>query len=210
MKEPGSPLLIGIAGGTGTGKTTAARHLCVSHAARGVALLDEDSYYRDRSEISAEERESINYDEPSAIDHDLLFSHAAALLRGESICKPRYSFATHTRGEQFDVVGPAPLIILEGLFALWDPRLCSLMALHVYLDAGADIRLIRRVRRDLRERGRSIESIFAQYLKSVQPMHQKFIEPTRKNADLVLDSSFESWAELDGRVDGLLAADRNT
>jgi uridine kinase len=201
-------LLIGIGGGTGTGKTTVARYLCTRYSALGVALMDQDSYYLDRSGLTLEERSGINYDEPSAIDHDLLLSHLRDLLRGVSVRKPRYVFATHTRSEESDVVMPAPIIVLEGLFALWDARVSKLMALKVYLDADPDIRFIRRARRDVAERGRTMESIITQYLETVRPMQQRHVEPTKKSADLVLDVSSESsYTKLDMRIDALLSAD---
>ncbi|MGH9395292.1 MAG: uridine kinase [Terriglobia bacterium] len=205
MRITNSPLVIGIGGGTGTGKTSAARHICERYAGTGVALLDQDSYYLDRSHLPHEERSRLNYDEPSAIDHGLLLSHLTDLLQGFSIQKPQYCYATHTRRGEPDVVASAPIVILEGLFALWDPKACELMALRVYLDADPDIRLIRRARRDLAQRGRTIESIITQYLQTVRPMHQMYIEPTRARADLVLDVSSGSYAELDMRVDRLLS-----
>ncbi|MGH9452282.1 MAG: uridine kinase [Terriglobia bacterium] len=201
-----SPCLIGIAGGTGTGKTSAARHLAGRYATTGVAVVDQDSYYIDRSHLPPAERARLNYDEPSAIDHDLLLSHLKQLLQGSIVQKPRYRYATHTRATESDAVAPAPLIILEGLFALWDPRACEIMALKVYLDADSDIRFIRRAQRDIAQRGRTMDSIITQYLQTVRPMHQMHIEPTRKRADLVLDISSGTYAALDAQVDRVLFA----
>jgi uridine kinase len=155
----------------------------------GVAIVDQDSYYQDLGNLSAEARSSINYDDPSALDHDLLFQHFERLTQGQVVEKPRYSFATHTRTPEVDRVSPAPLIILEGLYALWDARLRALMGLKIYLAADPDIRLIRRLRRDLLERGRNVESVVAQYLSSVRPMHRFHVEPTKAHADLVLDTT---------------------
>ncbi len=183
-----------------------ARALCERYAALGVSLVDLDSYYLDRSYLSPEERAQVNYDEPSAIDHDLLFGHLEQLVRGRSVEKPRYLFATHTRSAEVDVIRPTPIIIVEGLFALWDPRICSLMGLKLYVDADPDLRFIRRLQRDLAERGRTVESVVAQYLQTVRPMHQSYVEPTRKNADLVVDTSCGSHPGLTEGVDRVLAS----
>lgn len=188
-RSPHRPFIIGIGGGTGSGKSLLARRLAERRADLGVAIVDQDSYYRDLGNLSAEARSSINYDDPSALDHDLLFQHFERLTQGQAVEKPRYCFATHARTPEVDRVSPAPLIILEGLYALWDARLRALMGLKVYLTADPDVRLIRRLRRDLLERGRSVESVVAQYLGSVRPMHQFHVEPTKAHADLVLDTT---------------------
>ena len=201
-----SPLVIGIGGGTGSGKTTVARVLCERCAPLAVSLLDLDSYYHDRSHLSIEERACVNYDEPYAIDHDLLSSHLNELLCGRVVQKPRYLFSTHTRSREVDVVEPTPIIIVEGLFALWEPRICSLMGLKIYVDADADLRFIRRLKRDLAERGRTAESVVAQYLQTARPMHQQHVEPTRMNADVVVDTSSGSHRGLIEAVDRALAS----
>jgi uridine kinase len=203
-----TPLIIGIGGGTGSGKTTLARNLFERYAELRVSLLDLDSYYFDRSHQSPEERALVNYDEPSAIDYDLLLHHVERLASGQNIEKPRYLFATHTRSGEFDVIKSTPLIIVEGILALWDPRICSLMGLKIYVDADADLRLIRRLQRDLRERGRTPECVIVQYLQTVRPMHRKYVEPTKSNADLVVDTSSGSYPGLIEAVDGALASRR--
>lgn len=205
--NPRSSLLVGIGGGTGTGKSTAAREVCERYAAIGVALLDQDSYYLDRSHLSPEERSAVNFDEPAAIDHELLLAHALALLGGESVEKPQYDFSTHTRAVRTHTMRPGQLVVAEGLFAWWDPRLRDLMRLRVFLDADAGIRLIRRARRDLALRGRSLESVFRQYIETVRPMHQKYIEPAKADAHLVIDTSSESYAEMFVWIDRLLAGE---
>jgi uridine kinase len=204
------PLIIGIGGGTGSGKTTVARILCERYAELGISPVDLDSYYLDRSPMSPEERARVNYDEPSAIDHDLLLSHVERLANGQSIEKPRYLFPTHTRSGEFDVVKPMPIIIVEGLFALWDCRICSLMSLKIYVDADPDLRFIRRLQRDLLERGRTPESVITQYLQTVRPMHRMYIEATKRNADLVVDTSSGSVSGLVEVVDQALATHRSS
>jgi uridine kinase len=184
-----TPILIGIAGGTGSGKTTLATHLLSTFANEGACLLEQDSYYLDRGHLPPAERAALNYDEPAAIEHDLILVHIQSLLSGKSIEKPVYNFKTHTRTRDVHVVPPAPVILLEGLFALWDPRARALMNLKIYVDAAVDLRCLRRARRDVCERGRTIESFIDQYLVTVRRMHQEHIEPTKAYADLVLENN---------------------
>jgi uridine kinase len=183
------PILIGVAGGTGSGKTLLTTTLAARYARLGVCIIDQDSYYHDQSHLSPEERNRLNFDEASAIDHDLLFGHLQQLLAGKTVEKPQYDFTTHTRRSESDWVSPQPIIFLEGLFALWDPNCRSLMDLKVYVEADADIRFIRRLRRDILERGRTVESVVEQYLTTVRPMHQLYVEPTRAYADLIVDNT---------------------
>lgn len=183
------PFLIGIAGGTGSGKTLVANSLADRYARIGVSLLDQDSYYRDRSYLSEEERSQVNYDEACGIDHDLLFQHLQQLMAGRSIKRPCYSFATHTRLARIEPVEAKPMVILEGLFALWDPRIRSLMDLKVYVEADADVRFIRRLRRDVLERKRTVESVIEQYTQTVRPMHHKYVNPTKAFADIVVENT---------------------
>lgn len=184
-----TPLLIGIAGGTGSGKTTLAADLLRCYAREGACLLEQDSYYRDRGNLSQSERESVNYDEPEAIEHDLLLEHIKSLMSGKAIKKPVYCFKTHTRTREVQVVDPTRVILLEGLFALWDERARLLMDLKIYVHAAADLRFLRRARRDVCERGRTISSVFDQYLGTVRPMHERHIEPTKVYADLVVENN---------------------
>jgi len=183
------PFLIGIAGGTGSGKTLLTMTLAGRFTRIGVCILNQDSYYHDQSRRRPEERSRVNYDEASVIDHDRLFEDLQDLIAGQAIRKPRYDFATHTRQAESDPVYPMPLILLEGLFALWDPKCRSLMDLKVYVEADADIRFIRRLRRDVLERGRTVDSVIEQYSKTVRPMHQLYVEPTRAYADIVVDNT---------------------
>ena len=184
-----APLLIGIAGGTGSGKSTLAADLLSRYAREGSCLLEQDSYYRDRSHLNAAERDAINYDEPEAIEHDLLLEQVESLMSGKAIEKPVYCFKSHTRSREVQVVNPSRVIVLEGLFALWDPRMRLLMDLKIYVDAAADLRFLRRARRDVSERGRTINSVSEQYLNTVRPMHELHIEPTKAYADLVVENN---------------------
>lgn len=180
-----TPLIIGIAGGTGSGKTTVAQRI---QAALGddVSLIDHDSYYRDQSELPEEERRRVNYDHPDTLDNELLLAHLVALKRGDPIEKPLYDFKTHTRTATTLRVVPAPVIIVEGILTLAQPKLREVMDIKVFVDTAADIRLMRRIRRDLEQRGRSFESIRAQYYETVRPMHNAFVEPSKEFADVIL------------------------
>jgi uridine kinase len=185
--------VVGIGGGSGSGKTTLARALAERFRGSGVCLMDQDSYYLDRSHLNEKQRRSLNYDEPSALDHNLILCHLQTLRMGKAVEKPYYDFHTHTRNSGFQLVQPGTLIILEGLYAFWDPRVAALMGLKVYVDAEPAVRFIRRLRRDVVDRGRSMESTIAQYLETVRPMQKFFIEPTKLLADLVVNTS-ESFA----------------
>jgi uridine kinase len=204
MSNPGQPLVVGIAGGTGSGKTVVATNLAKRYAQIGVLILDQDSYYRDQRHLSEAERTLVNYDEPQVVDHDLLFHHLQQLIAGQPIEKPRYRFATHTRDPEWEVVHPRPIIFVEGLFALWYSPLRSLMDLKVYVEADPDMRFIRRLRRDVLERGRTVESVIAQYLKTVRPMHLAHIEPTKAYADVVVDNT-ESLEQAVTLIDRAIA-----
>jgi uridine kinase len=177
-------LTVGIAGGTGAGKTTLARTLAASLG--GVVVLDLDSYYLDRSGLPPQARERLNFDEPEAIDVGLLVAHLGRLRNGRAIEKPRYSFESHTR-VGVDPIGPAPVVLVEGLLTLWWDELRDALDLKIYLDAPPDVRLARRIRRDIEWRGRTAESVLRQYEATVRPMHDLYVAPTRAFADLVLD-----------------------
>ena len=179
----GRSRVIGVGGGSGAGKGALVGALC-RHAGR-VAVLDLDSYYLDRGGVAPDERARINFDEPSAIDADLVAEHVATLAGGTAVTKPVYSFVTHTRVDVV-TVAPAPVVVVEGLFTLWWARLRELFDVAVYVDAPADLRLARRLERDVRERGRELESVLRQYTATVRPMHQRYVEPTRGYADVVI------------------------
>jgi uridine kinase len=198
------PFLVAIAGGTGAGKTTLAKKLAERYRELGATLMDQDSYYYDLSHLDERARAEVNFDDPAALDHDLLFSHLERLLAGEAVQKPRYAFAIHTRTGEFDRIAANPLIILEGLWALWDARVRALAGLKIYVEADADMRFIRRLRRDVEERGRTWESVVAQYSASVRPMHHLHVEPTRAFADLVFDTMRTRLEESLGEIEQAL------
>jgi uridine kinase len=212
VTEPGRTVAVAIAGGSGAGKTTLATMIAHHYAQLGVTVLDHDSYYRDLSHVREEARLQRNFDDPDAIEHELLFEHLAALLAGTPVAKPRYSFATHTRSAEVDVVRPNPIVVVEGLFTLGEPRIRRAVDLRVFVDADADVRLIRRLRRDVIDRGRSTESVLTQYLASVRPMHQLHVAPSARHADLVLsgerlDAEFSNLCSiLDRLVDSVRGA----
>lgn len=178
-------MFIGIAGGTGSGKTTVA-HNIKEKIGEDILILDMDSYYKDNSHIPFEERLKINYDHPDAFDIPLLKSHIESLLRGEMVKKPIYSFVEYTRLKDYEEVKPKRIIILEGIFALFFEELRKLMDIKIYVDTDADIRLIRRLLRDIKERGRTIDSVIKQYTEVVRPMHIQFVEPTKRFADIII------------------------
>lgn len=179
----GPPTLIGIGGGSGAGKTTVIQLL--QQRLGRLCVLDLDSYYVDRSGLSHEVRQHLNYDEPTAFDIDLLLEHVDQLRNGRQIAKPIYSFMSHTRNGARIVV-PAPTIVIEGILALWWPELRTLLDIRIYVDAPSDIRLLRRISRDIEKRGRGLQELLTQYLESVRPMHERYVEPTRKHADLIV------------------------
>ncbi len=180
-----NPLVIGLAGGTGSGKTTVANAL-IEVVGKNITILPQDAYYRAQNDLPFEVRAVTNYDEPSAFDTELLVGQLDDLLRGETIARPVYDFSQHDRGGQTIAVSPCPVIVVEGILVLHDPELRERMSLKVFVDAPPDERFIRRLERDVRERGRSAESVISQYRRTVKPMHDLFIEPTKQYADLIV------------------------
>lgn len=180
-----SPLLVGIAGGTASGKTSVARKLREALAEHAV-LLDLDSYYRDLSDVPFEERRLVNFDHPDAFDFPLLISHLDELQRGKAIAKPVYSFVEHTRTKQTVAVAPAPVVLVEGILVLDNAALRARFDMKIYVDTDDDVRLARRLTRDIRDRGRSFETVIEQYMTSVRPMHHGFVEPSKRHADVII------------------------
>ncbi|GAB4322113.1 MAG: uridine kinase [Candidatus Sumerlaeia bacterium] len=180
------PLVLGIAGGTGSGKTTVAEELCARLGEGDYALVNQDSYYKDNAHLTLEERRRLNYDHPDVIDLPLLVAHVKDLIAGRPIHKPVYSFVEHTRTGETVLVQPRPLIIVEGILVLHFEDLRRLMDIKLFVDTDADVRFIRRLERDIRERGRTQQSVIEQYLTTVRPMHLEFVEPSKRHADVII------------------------
>jgi uridine kinase len=180
------PLFIGIAGGSGSGKSTVARNVAAQLETASVAFIDMDAYYRDFSHIHFEERRRVNWDHPDAFDWDLLLEQLAALRQRRAIDKPVYDFRTHTRSAQTVRVPAADVVVVDGLLLFADHRLRDALDVKVYVDTDSDIRLVRRVRRDIVERGRPLDEVIDQYLDTVRPMHLQFVEPSKRYADVIV------------------------
>ncbi|WP_209122868.1 uridine kinase [Alkalihalobacillus sp. BA299] len=191
------PIIIGVAGGTGSGKTTVAKEIFHQFNEKSIVLIEQDAYYKDQSHLSFEERLCTNYDHPLAFDNDLLMKQLQMLLEGESIDVPVYDYAKHTRSEKVIPVLPKDVIILEGILILEDERLRDLMDIKVFVDTDADIRILRRLSRDIQERGRTLESVVDQYTNVVRPMHLQFIEPTKRYADIIIPEGGQNRVAID-------------
>jgi uridine kinase len=197
VSTPARPFLIGVAGGTCSGKTTLSEQLAVLTGADQLALIKLDSYYNAAHDKTTAERERTNYDHPDAFDWDLLNDHLAALTAGASVQVPVYDFTIHDRTNEVRTVRPAPIVVLEGILVLWEPRLRARFDLRVFVDTDADLRLIRRLQRDVVERGRTTDSIIQQYLSTVRPAHEQFIEPSKRHADVIFPQGGKNEAALE-------------
>ncbi|MCM3743427.1 uridine kinase [Sporosarcina luteola] len=191
------PLVIGIAGGSGSGKTSVTHRIYDVFKEHSVVVIEQDFYYKDQSHLKFEDRLLTNYDHPLAFDTDLLIDHIGKLLNRETIEKPVYDYALHTRSEQKIAIEPKDVIILEGILVLEDERLRDLMDIKLFVDTDADLRIIRRLMRDINERGRTIESVIEQYLSVVRPMHNQFIEPTKRYADIIIPEGGHNEVAVD-------------
>lgn len=190
-------IIIGIAGGTGSGKTTVVKSIVDSLPANEVALLPLDSYYKDSSHVPIEERQNINFDHPDAFDWELLSKQVEMLRQGKAIEQPVYSYLTCTRQPETIHIEPRKVVIIEGILALSDKRLRDLMDLRVFVDADSDERLIRVIQRDVIERGRTAEAVMDRYVKVLKPMHQEFIEPAKQYADLIVPQGGHNWKAIE-------------
>ncbi len=190
-------LVIGIGGGTGSGKTTVVAQI-VSHFPDGkVAVISQDSYYKDLSHLSMEDRQKVNFDHPNAIDFPLLCEHLRELREGRSILEPVYSFVAHNRTKETKLISPQEVIVVEGILILTDPTIRSLFDLKAYVHADSDERLIRRLKRDISERGRDLQEVLSRYQTTLKPMHQQFIEPTKEYADIIIPNNKYNTVAVD-------------
>lgn len=205
MDQARTNLVIGIAGGSGSGKSTVADALASALPPTSVAILRHDSYYRDRPDLSLEQRNRVNYDHPSSLETTLLVEHLQHLKAGNAIEVPLYDFKTHRRLPNTDRLEPAPIIIVEGILVFVDEHLRRELDIKIFVDTESDIRAIRRIRRDMRLRGRDFESVRKQYYETVRPMHVEFVEPSKRTADLIIPEGGENRVAIDVLVARLRA-----
>lgn len=180
------PILISVAGGSASGKTTVVDEIIEAMDGYDITVLRHDDYYNDQSDLSMEERYKTNYDHPSSLDNDLLVEHLETLLDNKPIMKPIYDFVLHNRSDKKELVNPTNIIILEGILVLADPRIRNLSDIKIYVESDDDIRFIRRLQRDIKERGRTVDNVVNQYLTTVKPMHYKFVKPSKRFADIII------------------------
>ncbi|MDQ0254289.1 uridine kinase [Evansella vedderi] len=191
------PVIIGVAGGSGSGKTTVANKIYCKFQDRSVVMIEQDAYYKGQSHLPMEERLKTNYDHPLAFDNELLIKHLTKLRNREAIHKPVYDYANHTRSDEVILIEPRDVIILEGILILEDEKLRDIMDIKLYVDTDADLRIIRRLMRDIKERGRTIDSVIDQYTSVVRPMHLQFIEPTKRYADIIVPEGGHNQVAID-------------
>ena len=189
-------IIIGIAGGTGSGKTTITRRI-LRQFGGNVSVLYHDNYYKRHDDMTYEERTKLNYDHPNAFDTPLLVKHLAALRAGQTIKCPIYDYKIHNRSDRTQTVHPSKVIVVEGILIFAEPALCDLMDIKIFVDTDADVRILRRIVRDTRDRGRDLESIVNQYLTTVKPMHERFVEPSKRNADIIVPEGGHNQVALD-------------
>lgn len=190
-------ILIGIAGGTGSGKTTLADKLVDSFGSQEVTVIRQDNYYKRHDDMDYEQRAKLNYDHPDAFDSDLFYEHIVALKQGKPVEIPVYDYTIHNRSEETILINPTPVIVLEDIMLFVEKVLCDLMDIKVFVDTDADVRILRRIVRDVKERGRSLESVIGQYLTTVKPMHEQFVEPSKRRADIIVPEGGENQVALE-------------
>ena len=195
------PILIIIAGGSASGKSTVVDKIIKGLKSVEVTVIRNDDYYKDQSHLTPEQRVLTNYDHPQSLDNDLLLSHLESLLQGQPINKPIYDFVTHNRSKETEIINPTKVIILEGILVLQDPRIRNLGDIKVFVESDDDIRFIRRLKRDIEERGRTIDSVISQYLTTVKPMYYQFVKPSKRHADIIIPND----SKHDVAVDILMA-----
>lgn len=190
-------MIVGICGGTGSGKTTIARSIVEAVGAENVILVEQDSYYRNLADLPLDERHQANFDHPDSIDSEMLVNHLKRLKSNQAIEMPIYDFKTHTRKSKSEHLEPKPVVIVEGILIFAEPRVLDLMDVRVFVDTPSDVRLIRRLRRDVNERGRSFERTLEQYEKTIRPMHNEFVEPSKRHADVIIPEGGNSGIGID-------------
>jgi uridine kinase len=190
-------MIIGICGGTGSGKTTVANRILEAVNASDVAFIQQDSYYRNLKDLPLDYRQAANFDHPDALDNDLLVHHVRKLKTGGSVELPIYDFKTHTRSIETLLIEPKPIVIIEGILIFSDARLLEQMDIKIFVDTPDDIRFIRRLRRDVAERGRTVDSVIEQYLGTVRPMHMQFVEPSKRYADIIIPEGGHNLVSID-------------
>lgn len=191
------PIFIGVSGGTGSGKTTIVKRICSEVPEKSVTIMEHDSYYRDQSFLTYEDRCMTNYDHPFAFDTDLFVDHIKELKAGRTIKKPIYDYGIHNRKKETIIVEPKEIIIVEGLLVFYEERIRELLDIKIYVDTDADIRILRRIIRDMNERKRSLDSVISQYMKTVRPAHEQFIEPSKKYADIIVTEGGNNLVAVD-------------
>jgi uridine kinase len=202
------PLVIGVAGGSGSGKTTVSDAILAQVGRDRIAYVQHDWYYRDLAHLPLEDRRRANFDHPDAIDNALFLQHVEALVRGAAADVPTYNFATYVRLPETNRIAPQPVVLLEGILIFADAALRRCMDIKVFVDAESDLRFIRRLRRDILERGRSLDSVTEQYLKTVRPMHLEFVEPSKRYADVIIPNGGRNTIAIDmivARISGMLS-----
>ena len=200
----GDVITIGIAGGSGSGKTTITRRL-LQRFPESVSVVYHDNYYKAHDDMTYEQRSHLNYDCPDAFDTELLLRDLAALRRGEEIRCPVYDYTVHNRSEKTVLVKPAPVVIVEGILIFEDKRICDLLDIKIFVDTDADVRILRRIVRDVRDRGRSLESVVDQYLTTVKPMHEMYVEPSKRNADIIVPEGGHNLVAMDMLIERINA-----
>ena len=190
-------MVIGVAGGTGSGKTTLARRLREQFGEHEVTVLNHDSYYKRHDEMPYEQRCLLNYDHPDAFDTDLMVEHLRQLKAGQTIECPTYDYTAHNRSDKTVTLRPAPVILVEGILIFCSPELCEEMDIKVFVDTDADVRILRRIVRDVKKRGRTLDSVVNQYLTTVKPMHEQFVEPSKRKADLIIPQGGKNLVALE-------------
>ena len=190
-------MIIGICGGTGSGKTTIARAIVDAVGAQNVVLIEQDSYYRNLADMPLDERHQAHFDHPDSIDSDMLVNHLIRLKQGLKVEMPLYDFKTHTRSDEIEIIEPKPVVIVEGILIFAEPRVLDLLDVRVFVDTPDDIRLMRRLKRDFTERGRSFERTLEQYARTIRPMHFEFVEPSKRHADIIIPEGGQTGVSVE-------------